>query len=333
MKNKVIPDYSDIRKSSQERVKFPIAVSLDQDAYEGEVSRLQSMCETLNELVATYKKDFKYQPNTYESFKNLLLPIVVKMPDEKVLIKQLKGRWLAEHEIHLQLSKGIKLNRDKELGFLLEAYDFSDALNANLTQIFTLLRRCFIPDGLKFSDLYSEEKNRFELSDKLKTDLKKKHSILAQSQKELDLISLKHQLADALNALAIDHGVGFQYIPPFFPQILSYAGRAHRDSEGPCIWSVPKKSLEAALPQIELVQASIEDQNKYDAQGDIIGRFEPIKVKAKIDGVPHELAVTTHAVHLAGGQVLKAKEIAKDPTIIAQLMQSEATIERARDVA
>jgi hypothetical protein len=56
-------------------------------------------------------------------------------------------------------------------------------------------------------------------------------------------------------------------------------------------------------------------------------------VKAKIDGVPHELAVTTHAVQLAGGQVLNAREIAQDPAILAQLMQSEASIERHRDIA
>jgi hypothetical protein len=330
---KVIPDYSEIRKATQEKVKFPIAVSLDKEAYQAEVDRLQAMCQTLNDFVSTYKQDFKYQPNTYESFKNLLLPIVVKMPDEKVLIKQLKGRWLAEHEIHLQLSKGIKLNRDKELGFLLEAYDFPDALNANLNHIFNLLRRCFIPDGLKFSDLYSEEKKSFELSDELKTDLKKKHSIFAHTQKELDLISLRHQLADALNAMAIEHNVGLHYIPPFFQQILSYAGRAHPDRPSPCIWSVPKRSMEAALPQIELVPDSIDDPNKYDGHGDIIGHFEPIKVKAKIDGVPHELAVTTHAVQLAGGQVLNAREIAQDPAILAQLMQSEASIERHRDIA
>lgn len=337
---KKIPDFARQRADLLESVEFPTALTVNEGAYSLELSKLTSLCEALNEMVTRYKKIFPYKAG-YEDFKNQLLPFIVDMPDEKKLEKDLKARWLSVKHVQIQLSEGMRLNRDKELIFLLDAYEFPTDLFNFTENLFNLIRRCHIPVGLKFSQLYNEKTNTFVLSEEVKSQTLKKHTITAKNKAQASLYHLRLQLCDAMNGL---YSMGFKigYNRPFlFRKLLDVAGG---DNQGGVLFKVnPNKWPERVLPELKVVPGSIQDANEYDEEGKPKGEYEPISLKVNLDSIPHNIRITVPKIIIPSfslrdpvGNLLpfEARDIVKDEKLLQEVIFSGGAVEYPdKDVA
>jgi hypothetical protein len=328
--------FFDIRRSTVENADLPFALHVNEMALGNELSRLKEMCSAINEIENIYQSDFKYT-KTFEDFKNKLLPIVVKQADEKVLIRDLQARWLSENDIQLSLTKKVRLNREKELNFLLDAFEFDSKMLDRLKSTFKLIRRCFIPAGIKFSQLYDEEKKTFLVPENIENDIRKKHTVFAHKKEHIDLYLLRHQLADALNGL-VKHGFGLGHVPYPLNKLLSPDGTSSKTgTTGHFYFKVDgdiSKSIKV-LPDVEIIPGTMIDENEYDEEGKLKGEYNPISVRVKVNGIEQDIKIKRPGLSIPGISKMgnkglmpiMAKDMAKDVDILKELIHNQSSVE------
>jgi hypothetical protein len=333
----LIPEFKEQRKSIYKDVQFPAPLHLDESAYQNELEKLKHMCYSLDQIEKIYATEFDYSRN-FESFKNKLLPIIIKMSDEKSLARDLQARWLAENNVQIQLTAGVKLNREKELSFLLDAYDFPKELTKKISSIFRLIRNCFIADGIKFSQLYDDEKKQFFVPKAIEEKIKAKHTIFAKSADHFELLYLRYQLADALNGLA-EKGFGLGHIPYPLTKLLTVNGTTDsHTSTGKFFFKVnPNDRPVKILPTVKIVEGSIQDPNDYNEDGSLKYEFEPITLQAEVDGVVQDLKLNSPQLIIPGYSAydskkgplpIKAKDMVSDEKILQELISNKSAIEQ-----
>ena len=215
---KNMPDFEKQRSQILQGVKeFPCPFYLDERGYNAQVGDLKRTTAALNEIISVYGRFFIQYENTFENFKNLILPWVLKKADEKVFAKDVKARWIADNRISIQLKGEVKLNTDKELHFLLDSLEFPEKIHDVTKSLFNLIRGCsLLPHYASYRDLWSDSKLMFVVTEELKATLVERHTVHCASDYQLKAHILASQLCDALNGL---YDIGFGLIGPLPRQL------------------------------------------------------------------------------------------------------------------
>lgn len=212
---KNFPDFARQREEVLKGLEFPCPFYSNPDEYITSVRNLESTASYLNEIIKVYGNFFPYD-NSFENFENLILPWVLKMADEKVLARDVKARWIAAHQISIQLNGDVKLNSEKELQFLLDSVQFPAKIDEVTKKLFALIRNCRIPNLISYRDLWRDELQAFGINEKIKEKLLEDTTKYCPDEKHLKLHMYTMQLCDALNGL---HSLGFGLIGPIPRQI------------------------------------------------------------------------------------------------------------------
>ncbi len=325
MKNSIIgkvPDYSQIRSELLKDLSYPIAIEFDEIGYTSETKRLSKLCSNLNHIISDYGKVLKYKPSLPE-FKKLLLPLIVSIPKKEVIEKDLRTRWLKENDISVVV-KGAKTNKGKTINFLLETIDFPTDLNEAIDNIYTHMGSTFVPVDIKYSDLYNEKTDQFEVSEKVDEFVKSNSTYKLQTAEKLTEYFLVLQLCDCLNYMRkLGVGIPVGSIPNQFYRLL----HVYPEDTGTPTFAVKsiQTYVEEQRPQVEIIEGSIVDNNEYDIDGGAIS-WSPITFRAKVDGMVCNLRFKTPSLILPSypspstGGVHRAIDIVKNSDMVAEIL-------------
>lgn len=337
--NQKIPDFAEIREQALSKLTYPCIIDYDEDGIDFATRRHESLCSALNEIVTVYQRSFNFLPG-YEFFKENILPLVLKMPAEKVLDRDLRARWIAEQGISVKLDGRVKLKKEKELSFLLDSVDFPKELDEVIHELHRLIGKTFVPDH-NFRDLYDEKQNRFSVGKKVQKKIMEGHSIIINNERAARVYYLRHQLADALNGL-YDCGLGVPDgdLTRHLLQLLTPTQKVKPyDSNR---FMVDKRELTRENFKVEIVPDSVVDRNEYDEDGRPRDEYVPVTVSALVNGIPQKITIPqpeliipakSNGKAISGGKdkPFSAREIAEDPSLLRELVFNKAAVKMKRE--
>lgn len=202
-------------------LKYPVAV--DDERLERERYRLSNLCQKLNQAVGIYAAHI-VRPKSFEEIEQQVLPLILRQLPRKMLERELKIRFLDAKKIAVSIAGAgdFSLKADAQKEFLLESFEFGEALENAFDQFYQNAIGCSLPEPLTYRQLWSPA-GKFEFSKNAEKVLEQACTHHAFTPQDLNRLLIAEKLCDAFNELADLHiplGMSGNTMPPFMNQSL-----------------------------------------------------------------------------------------------------------------
>lgn len=219
----LIPDFAAMRGELNTKLKFPVPIVLDDDRLGTLTESTKSLCGKLNSIAVLYRKHLPLG-ESFESFSEKVLPLVLRQLDEKVFTREMKTRWIKKNNLKLQLSGGdgeIELKDDAQMEFLLSSVAFPKEFEDDIRRLHHHIRSCKLPEHVGYIDLFDAERGGFVVSKLAEEKLMEACTHFARDIRDLERLFMAGALCEALNIMKQHHiPVGIP-APPFVQKILA----------------------------------------------------------------------------------------------------------------